>query len=60
MTNNQFVMSGQQDSLKPPQYNNAGVRADSAEAAMQSNPMAGTLNVASKSFLRTDNATGTA
>lgn len=39
--------------------NNDNVRADSAEAAMQSNPMAGTLNVASKSFNRTDNVLST-
>ena len=45
-------MGGQQDNLKPPAYNNQGIRADSAEA-MSSNPMT-TLNVASKSFTRTD------
>ena len=54
MTANQFVMPGQQDALKPPIGYNQGLRADSAEAAMQSNPMAGTLNVESKSFTRTN------
>ena len=47
-------MGGQQETLKPPAYNSQGIRADSAEAAMQSNPMAGTLNVSSKAFTRTD------
>ena len=41
-----------QDNLKPNNYNSQGIRADSAEVS--SNPMAGTLNVASKSFTRTD------